>query len=33
MAGETTTIAIYGATGDLAQRKLLPALFQRLALR
>ncbi len=27
MAGETTTIVIYGATGDLAQRKLLPALF------
>ncbi len=28
MAGEPTTIVIFGATGDLAQRKLLPALFQ-----
>ena len=28
MADETTSIVIMGATGDLAQRKLLPALFQ-----
>ena len=28
MDGETTTIVIFGGTGDLAQRKLLPALFQ-----
>ena len=28
MAKETTTIVIMGATGDLTQRKLLPALFQ-----
>ena len=28
MAGETTTVVIFGATGDLARRKLLPALFQ-----
>ena len=28
MAGETTTVIIFGATGDLARRKLLPALFQ-----
>ena len=28
MAGEPTTIVIFGGTGDLAQRKLLPALFQ-----
>ena len=28
MAGETTTIVILGGTGDLARRKLLPALFQ-----
>ena len=28
MAEETTTIVIMGATGDLTQRKLLPALFQ-----
>ena len=28
MAGETTSIVIFGGTGDLAQRKLLPALFQ-----
>jgi glucose-6-phosphate 1-dehydrogenase len=28
MADETTTIVIMGATGDLAQRKLLPALFE-----
>ncbi len=28
MAGEPTTIVIFGCTGDLAQRKLLPALFQ-----
>ncbi len=28
MAGETTTIVIMGGTGDLARRKLLPALFQ-----
>ena len=28
MAGETTTIIIFGGTGDLARRKLLPALFQ-----
>ena len=28
MAGESTTIVIFGGTGDLAQRKLLPALFQ-----
>ena len=27
MAAETTTIVIMGATGDLTQRKLLPALF------
>ena len=27
MTGETTTIVILGATGDLAQRKLVPALF------
>ena len=28
MVGETTSIVIFGGTGDLAQRKLLPALFQ-----
>ena len=28
MGKETTSIVILGATGDLAQRKLLPALFQ-----
>jgi glucose-6-phosphate 1-dehydrogenase len=28
MAGEPTTIVIFGATGDLTRRKLLPALFQ-----
>ena len=28
MAGASTTIVIFGGTGDLAQRKLLPALFQ-----
>ena len=28
MAGEPTTIVILGGTGDLARRKLLPALFQ-----
>lgn len=28
MAGEPTTIIIFGATGDLTRRKLLPALFQ-----
>ena len=28
MAADTTTIVIMGATGDLAQRKLLPALFE-----
>ena len=28
MAGETTTVVIFGATGDLTRRKLLPALFQ-----
>ena len=28
MAGETTTLVIFGGTGDLARRKLLPALFQ-----
>ena len=28
MADDTTTIVIMGATGDLAQRKLLPALFE-----
>ena len=28
MAGESTTIVIFGGTGDLARRKLLPALFQ-----
>jgi glucose-6-phosphate 1-dehydrogenase len=28
MAVDTTTIVIMGATGDLAQRKLLPALFE-----
>ena len=28
MAREPTTIVIFGGTGDLAQRKLLPALFQ-----
>ena len=28
MAGPTTSIVIFGGTGDLAQRKLLPALFQ-----
>ena len=27
MAGESTTIVIFGASGDLARRKLLPALF------
>ena len=27
MAEGTTTIVILGATGDLAQRKLVPALF------
>ena len=27
MTGETTTIVILGASGDLAQRKLVPALF------
>ena len=28
MGGEPTTIVIFGGTGDLARRKLLPALFQ-----
>ena len=28
MAEEATTIVIMGATGDLTQRKLFPALFQ-----
>ena len=28
---ETTTVVIAGATGDLAQRKLLPALFNLLS--
>ena len=28
MAGATTSVVIFGGTGDLAQRKLLPALFQ-----
>ncbi len=28
MAGEPTTIVIFGGTGDLARRKLPPALFQ-----
>jgi glucose-6-phosphate 1-dehydrogenase len=28
MAGGATSIIIFGATGDLARRKLLPALFQ-----
>ena len=28
MAGEANTIVIFGATGDLTRRKLLPALFQ-----
>ena len=28
MTGETTTIVIFGGTGDLVRRKLLPALFQ-----
>ena len=28
MAGEPTTIGIFGATGDLTRRKLIPALFQ-----
>ena len=28
MAGESTSIIIFGGTGDLARRKLLPALFQ-----
>ena len=28
MTNKTTTIVIMGATGDLAQRKLLPALFE-----
>ena len=28
MAGDATSIVIFGGTGDLAQRKLLPALFQ-----
>ena len=28
MAGEPTTIVIFGGSGDLAQRKLIPALFQ-----
>ncbi len=28
MAGEPTTVVIFGGTGDLARRKLLPALFQ-----
>ena len=28
IAGETTSIVIFGATGDLTRRKLLPALFQ-----
>ena len=28
MASETTTVVIFGATGDLTRRKLLPALFQ-----
>ena len=28
MAGETTSVVIFGGTGDLARRKLLPALFQ-----
>ena len=28
MANETTTVVIFGGTGDLTRRKLLPALFQ-----
>lgn len=28
MAGEPTTIVVFGATGDLTRRKLIPALFQ-----
>ena len=28
MAGESTSVVIFGGTGDLARRKLLPALFQ-----
>ena len=28
MAGEPTTIVIFGATGDLTRRKLIPAQFQ-----
>ncbi len=28
MASETTTVVIFGATGDLTRRKLLPAMFQ-----
>ncbi len=28
MAGEPTTIVIFGATGDLTRRKMIPALFQ-----
>ena len=28
MHGEANTVAIFGGTGDLTQRKLLPALFQ-----
>ena len=28
MAGQPTTIVIFGATGDLTRRKLIPALFQ-----
>ena len=28
MAGDPTTIVIFGATGDLTRRKLIPALFQ-----
>merc|ERR1740127_305592 len=27
-AGETLTVIIFGATGDLAKRKLFPALYQ-----
>merc|ERR1719156_503908 len=27
-AGETLTVVIFGATGDLAKRKLFPALYQ-----
>ena len=28
MAGEPTAIVVFGATGDLTRRKLIPALFQ-----